>query len=64
MSQGDEEAFQIVYEMTRDHALEEIAQLLQIPIGSVKSRHQRALKRLRHQFQDGESGKGANEYVY
>ncbi|MBD8498011.1 sigma-70 family RNA polymerase sigma factor [Paenibacillus arenosi] len=54
----------IVLRYYQDHSLEEIALLLQIPIGTVKSRHHRALKRLRHQYQDKESAKGANEYVY
>ncbi|TVX89673.1 sigma-70 family RNA polymerase sigma factor [Paenibacillus agilis] len=54
----------VILRYYQDHSLEEIAQLLQIPIGTVKSRHHRALKRLRHQYQGKESGTGANEYVY
>jgi RNA polymerase sigma-70 factor, ECF subfamily len=47
-----------------DYSLKEIASLLNIPIGTVKSRHHLALKRLRKTFEDSfVSGKADSLYV-
>ncbi|MBD3919486.1 sigma-70 family RNA polymerase sigma factor [Paenibacillus sp. PR3] len=41
----------VILRYYHDYALEEIADILQIPVGTVKSRHHLALKELRKQFQ-------------
>ncbi|CAM4190659.1 sigma-70 family RNA polymerase sigma factor [Paenibacillus tarimensis] len=40
----------VILRYFHDYALEEIADILQIPVGTVKSRHHLALKELRKQF--------------
>jgi RNA polymerase sigma-70 factor (ECF subfamily) len=54
----------VVLRYFQDCSLEEIAQLLKIPIGTVKSRHHVALKKLRHLLDRKNLGKEKNEYVY
>jgi len=54
----------IVLRYYQDYSLEEISQLLRVPVGTVKSRHHHALKQLRGRMERrGEEGEGAN-YVY
>lgn len=43
---------------------EEIAQILSVPIGTIKSRHHYALKQLRKQYELVEDGKEIKQYVY
>ncbi|GGD52612.1 hypothetical protein GCM10010911_07720 [Paenibacillus nasutitermitis] len=40
----------VILRYFHDYALEEIADMLQIPVGTVKSRHHLALKELRKRF--------------
>jgi len=54
----------IVLRYYQDCTLEEIADLLDIPLGTVKSRHHHALKQLRRQFEQIQDGKEQNDYVY
>ncbi|MUT67462.1 sigma-70 family RNA polymerase sigma factor [Paenibacillus sp. NEAU-GSW1] len=54
----------IVLRYYKNCSLEEIASLLNIPLGTVKSRHHHALKKLRSQFDSQEGGKERNGYVY
>ena len=54
----------IILRYYQDYSLEEISQLLRIPVGTVKSRHHHALKQLRGRMERrGEEGEGTN-YVY
>ena len=41
----------VILRYFHDYALEEIADMLQIPVGTVKSRHHLALKELRKRFE-------------
>ncbi|GIO28913.1 hypothetical protein J2TS6_00540 [Paenibacillus albilobatus] len=41
----------VILRYFHDYALEEIADILQIPVGTVKSRHHLALKELRKRFE-------------
>jgi RNA polymerase sigma-70 factor (ECF subfamily) len=50
----------VILRYFHDYALEEIADLLQIPVGTVKSRHHLALKELRKRFEMT----GGNAYVH
>lgn len=54
----------IVLRYYKDCSLEEIAQLLKIPLGTVKSRHHHALKRLRHMYSQEDHRKEQDGYVY
>lgn len=54
----------IVLRYYQDCSLEEIAGVLNIPLGTVKSRHHHALKQLRRRLQDEHGGKERNGYVY
>jgi len=54
----------IVLRYYQDCTLEEISTLLDIPLGTVKSRHHHALKQLRHQFEAIHGGKEKKDYVY
>jgi len=53
----------IVLRYYQDCSLEEISDLLNIPLGTVKSRHHHALKQLRHRFEEI-GGKERKGYVY
>lgn len=50
----------VILRYFHDYDLEEIADILQIPVGTVKSRHHRALHELRKRIEMT----GGNEYVY
>jgi RNA polymerase sigma-70 factor (ECF subfamily) len=50
----------VILRYFHDYALEEIADMLQIPVGTVKSRHHLALKELRKRFELT----GGDAYVY
>lgn len=54
----------IVLRYYQEYALEEIAQLLRIPIGTVKSRHHHALKQLRGRMELRGEEREATNYVY
>ncbi|GBG07252.1 RNA polymerase [Paenibacillus agaridevorans] len=54
----------LVLRYYQDCSLEEIAELLDIPLGTVKSRHHHALKQLRRRFEEIQGGKERNGYVY
>ncbi|WP_042169476.1 sigma-70 family RNA polymerase sigma factor [Paenibacillus gorillae] len=54
----------VVLRYYQDCSLEEIAGLLNIPLGTVKSRHHHALKQLRRRFEEKHGGKERNGYVY
>ncbi|MGG3279143.1 sigma-70 family RNA polymerase sigma factor [Paenibacillus solani] len=54
----------IVLRYYEDCSLEEIAQLLKIPLGTVKSRHHHALKRLRSMYSQRDHRKERDGYVY
>jgi len=54
----------IVLRYYQDCSLEEIAALLNIPLGTVKSRHHHALKQLRRYFEQIQGRKEQNDYVY
>lgn len=54
----------IVLRYYQDCSLEEIAALLDVPIGTVKSRHHHALKKLRRSFEEINGGKERKGYVY
>jgi len=54
----------IVLRYYEDCSLEEIAYLLKIPIGTVKSRHHHALKRLRSMYSQRDHRKEQDGYVY
>ncbi|WP_019421286.1 sigma-70 family RNA polymerase sigma factor [Paenibacillus sp. OSY-SE] len=53
----------IVLRYYQDCSLEDIAVILHIPVGTVKSRHHLALKRLRHLFEVRNAGKESSTYV-
>jgi len=54
----------IVLRYYQEYSLEEISQLLRIPVGTVKSRHHHALRQLRGRMERrGKEGEGTN-YVY
>lgn len=53
----------IVLRYYQDCSLEEIAHLLKIPLGTVKSRHHHALKKMRNQFKIQGQREGMNGYV-
>lgn len=54
----------LVLRYYQDCSLEEIAGILNIPLGTVKSRHHHALNRLRRRFEEIQDGKERNGYVY
>lgn len=54
----------IVLRYYQDCSLEEIADVLNIPIGTVKSRHHHALRQLRCRFDEIHGGKERTGYVY
>lgn len=54
----------VVLRYYQDCTLEEIAHLLKIPLGTVKSRHHHALKRLRHMYSQQDHRKERDGYVY
>lgn len=54
----------IVLRYYQDCSMEEIAALLEIPLGTVKSRHHYALKQLRRQFEEVQGRKERKDYVY
>lgn len=54
----------VVLRYYEDCSLEEIAQLLKIPLGTVKSRHHHALKRLRSMYSQRDHRKEQDGYVY
>jgi len=54
----------IVLRYYQDCSLEEIAELLNIPLGTVKSRHHHALKHLRRQFDQRGLRKDGDGFVY
>lgn len=54
----------IILRYFHNYSLEEIATLLQIPIGTVKSRHHLALKQLRVHCSNPFEGKAESPYVY
>ncbi|KOR89507.1 sigma-70 family RNA polymerase sigma factor [Paenibacillus solani] len=54
----------VVLRYYEDCTLEEIAQLLKIPLGTVKSRHHHALKRLRSMYSQRDHRKEQDGYVY
>ncbi|MBN3524173.1 sigma-70 family RNA polymerase sigma factor [Paenibacillus apiarius] len=53
----------IVLRYYQDCSMEDIAVILQIPAGTVKSRHHLALKRLRHLLEVRNAGKESSTYV-
>lgn len=54
----------IVLRYARDCSIEEIAMILNIPVGTVKSRHHLALKQLRSHMDKQAGKKGATTYVH
>lgn len=54
----------VVLRYYQDCSLEEIADMLNIPIGTVKSRHHHALRQLRNRFDEIDGGKERTGYVY
>lgn len=54
----------VVLRYDQDCTLEEIAHLLNIPLGTVKSRHHHALKRLRRMYSEWDHRKERDGYVY
>lgn len=54
----------IVLRYYQDCSLEEISELLKIPLGTVKSRHHHALKQLRRQFDGQGLRKEGDGFVY
>src|SRR5690606_1002330 len=54
----------IVLRYYQDCALEDIAELLDIPLGTVKSRHHYALKQLRREYETNSSREERKNYVY
>lgn len=54
----------IILRYFHDYSLDEIATVLGIPVGTVKSRHHLALKELRKKYQDDPEGKVETPYVY
>lgn len=54
----------IILRYFHSYSLEEIAALLQIPIGTVKSRHHLALKKLRDHCENPFAGKVESPYVF
>lgn len=54
----------IVLRYYQDCTLEEIAELLRVPLGTVKSRHHHALKHLRRRFEQLGSRKEGEGFVY
>ena len=54
----------VVLRYYQDLTLEEIADLVKVPIGTVKSRHHHALKRLRHMYGQRVHRKERDGYVY
>ncbi|MEC0168310.1 sigma-70 family RNA polymerase sigma factor [Paenibacillus graminis] len=54
----------IVLRYYQDCSLEEISELLNIPLGTVKSRHHHALKQLRHRFDRQGLRKEGDGFVY
>jgi RNA polymerase sigma-70 factor, ECF subfamily len=54
----------VILRYYQDCSLEEIADLLRIPLGTVKSRHHHALKQLRRRFEHMELRKEGNGFVY
>ncbi|MNX10759.1 RNA polymerase sigma factor SigV [compost metagenome] len=54
----------IVLRYYQDCSLEEIAHLVKIPLGTVKSRHHHALKQMRKQFKIQNQREGMNGYVH
>ncbi len=54
----------IVLRYYQDCSLEEIASLLGVPLGTVKSRHHHALKKLRRRFEAMHGEKERKGYVY
>jgi len=54
----------VVLRYYQDLTLEEIAGLVKVPIGTVKSRHHHALKRLRHMYGQRDHRKERGGYVY
>jgi RNA polymerase sigma-70 factor, ECF subfamily len=54
----------VVLRYYQDLTLEEIAHLVKVPIGTVKSRHHHALKRLRQMYSQREQRKERDDYVY
>lgn len=54
----------VVLRYYQDLTLEEISHLVKVPIGTVKSRHHHALKRLRHMYGQLDHGKERDGYVY
>ncbi|OPA79220.1 RNA polymerase [Paenibacillus selenitireducens] len=54
----------IVLRYYQDYTLEAIAQLLNIPLGTVKSRHRLALEKLRHHVSHTMKERGESTYVH
>lgn len=54
----------IVLRYYQDYSLETIAEVLDLPVGTVKSRHHAALKKLRSRMESLDSEKGVSMYVH
>lgn len=54
----------VVLRYYHDNSLAEIAEILQIPLGTVKSRHDQALKKLREFSGASKQGKETTQHVY
>lgn len=54
----------IVLRYYQDYSLETIAEVLDIPLGTVKSRHHAALKKLRARFEACSGERGVSRYVH